>query len=127
MRRELVTVGPFISDRLYAELADRRPDGLRLYEYYSRVMETYADAWDARDVPRAFIGMGQTRQRSMQIDKDVLSRIEAIAESERVSVATVLRTACAYFVHRSQTFDPYESHRLAQTPADSETKEARSA
>jgi len=119
MSIEKHTVGTEITDALYELLVSKRTKKEKAFNYYNRVVLDYIEAWEAGKVPRVYMGASSGKHRTFQVHKDTYERMSAIAKTDKISVAMVVRTALAYHIYQKNKQDPWGSDEIG---ADSEIR-----
>ncbi len=103
-------------DLLYNAFVASVPNGIKKGDYFSECFEMYAAAWKRGHVPRVHLGApsGQSSQRTFYLPASTLEIMKEIAAADGVSVASVLRTAAAWFVTKGDVKgrDVWGAHRF---------------
>ena len=108
-----VSLQPVLSTMLEA----RQYEDMRKHEFYNFILQKFISAWKKGQVPRTYIGTAGVSATSIQVDLKTYEKIVAISKADGISASTVIRTAFAWWLFRSEKrTDPCGSDTVLPTP-----------
>lgn len=108
-----VSLQPILSSMLES---GRNQDMLK-HEFYNFVLVKFIKAWSQGRIPRTYIGTAGVSASSIQVEYDTYEQICAISKADGVSASTVIRTAFAWWLFKSEKkSDPYGTDKIFETP-----------
>lgn len=110
-----VSLQPVLSEMLETS----RNQGMLKHEFYNFILASFIKAWSQGRIPRTYIGTAGVSATSIQVERETYDQICAISKADGVSASTVIRTAFAWWLFKSEKkSDPYGTDIVFSTPRD---------
>ena len=94
-----IITGAIIPGTLYDDVVAASSGSKFKNVFFDSILELYVTAWAHGEMPRTYLGAADGIHRTFYIEERTYNILKKIAKTDRVGVATVIRTAFGWYLH----------------------------